>query len=199
MSARPVCKHRTRPPGAPRVGALLVALALGTTTANATSALRTAPLVPVGKQSLVVYSVATGVQYVNNADDEARGIINNPFNASTNKMKPNLNFKGDGPFAGDVTVFSFNVFKDQRLTGKEGSAQITCYYNYNLEAFCQAYYLFKDSSILLASGPVNFNKTGFTLIITGGTDRFLGVRGELIETGAGQNGQRLDFVLVGAP
>ncbi len=43
------------------------------------------------EHSMTIYSVATNVQYLNNADDEARGSTNNPFDPATNKLKPKLN------------------------------------------------------------------------------------------------------------
>ncbi len=39
-------------------------------------------------RKLTVYSVASQVQYLNNADDEARGMTNNPFDTALNKLRP---------------------------------------------------------------------------------------------------------------
>ena len=150
-----------------------------------------------GKEALGVYSIATAVQYINNADDEARGVINNPFDAKENKLRPHLTFNGSGPFAGDVTVFSFKLYDSPKLKNSTGSASYTCYYNYNKEALCDAYLEIDGRGTLVASGPVDFNATQYTLIVTGGTNDYLGVRGEVTATPvASQNAQHLNFVLL---
>jgi hypothetical protein len=150
-----------------------------------------------GEHTLTIYTVATAVQYVNNADDEARGMTNNPFDVAMNKLRPQLTWKGDGPFAGDVTVYSFNMFATRSLKGSTGTASFTCYYSYNQQAFCQAYYELEGGrGTLLASGPVNFERTGFTLVVTGGTGTYLGARGEVTESATAKNAQRLDFTLL---
>jgi hypothetical protein len=115
---------------------------------------------------LEVFSVATAVQFINNADDEVRGAGNNPFGAATAKLQPRLSLKGNGPFAGDVTVYSFDLYGDAALHGKTGSASLTCYYNYRAHALCMAYYELSGGTIV-ASGPVDFTGTGFTLVVTG--------------------------------
>jgi hypothetical protein len=173
--------------------ALVIVLALGG--ALFVSAIRAAAA--PGEHTLTIYTVATAVQYVNNADDEARGMTNNPFGVALNKLRPQLTWKGDGPFAGDVTVYSFNMFATRSLKGTTGTASFTCYYSYSEKAFCQAYYeLTGGRGTLLASGPVNFQSTGFTLVVTGGTGKYLGARGELTESAAAKNAQRLDFTLL---
>lgn len=144
-----------------------------------------------------MYSVAVQVQYVNNADDEARGVIDNPFRASSDSLRPRLDRKGNGPFPGDVTVFSFTLYSNDHLKRVIGMASLTCYYNYDLNALCNAVYDLGDArGILLATGPLNFNTTRFTLAVTGGTGAYLGARGELLESRATVDSQRLAFVLV---
>lgn len=148
-------------------------------------------------RGLVVYSAVTAVQYINNADDEARGMVNNPFSVEANDLRPKLTWKGDGPFAGDVTVYNFNLYTGASLKRNAGSASFTCYYNYNEHAFCEAYYEFNGSTgTVLASGPVNFNDTGFTLIVTGGTDKEIAARGEVEETAAAKHAQRVSFMFI---
>jgi hypothetical protein len=150
-------------------------------------------------RSLAIYSSATAVQYLNNADDEARGLTNNPFSSGVNKLRPKLEWKGNGPFAGDVVIYSFNLFNDRSLKKKAGSATYTCYFNYKKMAFCNTYYSLKSgASTIVASGPIDFNTTGFSLPITGGTSRYVAARGELKETSVKTaNAQRLEFRLLG--
>ena len=46
---------------------------------------------------LTVYSVATGLQYINTADDRARGHVNNPLDSTANKLAPKSSGSGKGP------------------------------------------------------------------------------------------------------
>jgi hypothetical protein len=151
-----------------------------------------------GRQKLTLYSVATGVQFLNNADDIARGAANNPFNAATDALRPKLTATGNGPAAGDVTVYSFDLYRSASLKKSAGSASYTCYFNYANHALCMAYFeLSGNSGTLVASGPVNFNRTTFTLVVTGGTMRYLAADGEVAATPAAKNAQRLAFLLLG--
>ena len=49
------------------------------------------------KRVVTVYSVATGLQYINSADDSARGHVNNPLGSADNKLAPKRSGSGDGP------------------------------------------------------------------------------------------------------
>ena len=130
------------------------------------------------KRVVTVYSVATGLQYINSADDSARGKVNNPLDSSANKLAPRSSAKGDGPFAGDIAIYSVGLYSNPTLKQHAGSGVYTCYFNYDQHALCQAYYKLKaGGSTLVASGPVDFKTTGFTIVITGGTNSYLGARG----------------------
>ena len=126
-----------------------------------------------------MYSVATGLQYINSADDSARGHVNNPFDSATNKLAPKSSGGGDGPFAGDIAVYSVDLYSDSTLKRHAGSGVYTCYFNYDQHALCQAYYKPSAGGTLVASGPIDFKTSGFTIVITGGTKKYLGVRGEV--------------------
>lgn len=151
-----------------------------------------------GLHHLKIYSVATGVQYINNQDDEVRGSVNNPFNSQTAKLQPKLSLKGNGPFPGDVTVYTFDLYSSAQLQKKVGSAAYTCYFNYASHALCLAYYeLSGPKGSLVASGSLDFAQTGFTLVVTGGTLHYLGASGELgaVSTvAAGKSAQRLSIL-----
>ena len=73
----------------------------------------------------------------------------------------------------------------------------TCFFNYDQHALCKAYYKLKAGSTLVASGPVDFKKSKFTIVVTGGTNRYLGARGEADVAAAVRNAQRIDFKLLG--
>jgi hypothetical protein len=150
-------------------------------------------------KNLTLFSSATAVQYLNNADDEARGLTNNPFAGAVNKLRPKLTWKGNGPFAGDVVIYSFDLFRDSARKVHDGTAVYTCYFNYAHVAFCDAFYSVKSTGgTILASGPIDFNTTGFDLPVTGGTKGYIGASGSLKESATTtQNTQRIDFRLSG--
>ena len=143
-----------------------------------------------------MYSVATGVQFINTADDRARGAVNNPFNSSTNRLQPKTAATGNGPFAGDVVLYSLDLYTGATLRRSGGSAVYTCYFNYARHALCQAYYTLKGDGTLVAAGPIDFKADGFTIVITGGTQKYLGARGEVVVAPAAGTAQRLDFHLL---
>jgi hypothetical protein len=147
-------------------------------------------------RTVTVYSVATGVQYINTADDRARGQGNNPFDANTNKLTPKVATTGNGPFAGDVAVYALKLYGNATLKKPAGTAVITCFFNYDEHALCQAYYRLATGGTLVASGPIDFKNTGFTIVVTGGTQAYLGVRGQVKVTATPNRAQKLDFELL---
>ena len=150
-----------------------------------------------GRRVLTVYSVATGLQYINSADDSVRGHVNNPLNSTQNRLAPKGTSSGKGPFAGDIALYALKLYSNPTLKRSAGSAVYTCYFNYDRHALCQAYYKLTTGSTLVASGPVDFNASGFTIVVTGGTNKYLGVRGEAKAAAAPRNAQRIDFELIG--
>ena len=72
----------------------------------------------------------------------------------------------------------------------------TCYFNYDRHALCQAYYKLKSGGTVVASGPIDFNRSTFTIVVTGGTKKYLGVRGEAKVAAAPHSSQRIDFELI---
>jgi hypothetical protein len=148
------------------------------------------------QRGLTVYSLATGLQYINTADDRARGHVNNPLDSTANKLAPKSSGR-NGPFAGDIAVYALKLYGNRDLTQPAGTAVFTCYFNYDRRALCQAYYKFRAGSTLVASGPVDFNRSNFTIVVSGGTKKYLGVRGEAKVVAAPGNSQRIDFELIG--
>ena len=149
-----------------------------------------------GNRAVTIYSVATGVQYINTADDRARGHVNNPLDPATNKLAPKSSGSGKGPFAGDVAIYALTLYSNPTLKRPAGSAVYTCYFNYDQHALCKAYFKLKGGGTLVASGPIDFKTSKFTIVVTGGTNKYLGVRGE-VKAVAGQSSSRVDFRLIG--
>ena len=148
------------------------------------------------QRGLTVYSVATGLQYINTADDRARGHVNNPLDSTANKLAPKSS-GSKGPFAGDIAVYALRLYANSELTRPAGTAVYTCYFNYDRHALCQAYYKLKAGGTLVASGPIDFNRSSFTIVVSGGTTKYLGVRGEAKVVAAPGNAQKIDFQLIG--
>jgi hypothetical protein len=174
------------------VRATLVVAVLGVVLAAASASRAAAG----GHQVLTIYSVATGLQYINTADDRARGQVNNPLDSTAKKLAPKSSGSRRGPFPGDVAVYALKLYSNSTLKQATGSAVYTCYFNYNLRALCQAYYQLKAGGTLVASGPIDFNTSKFTIVVTGGTKKYLGVRGEAKVVAAPHNAQKIAFELI---
>jgi hypothetical protein len=150
-----------------------------------------------GNRMVTVYGVATGLQYINTEDDRERGRVNNPLDPTANKRAPKSSGSGNGPFAGDVAVYAVKLYSNPTLKRPAGSAVYTCYFNYDQHALCKAYYQLTTGGTLVASGPIDFKSSGFTIVVTGGTQRYLGVRGEVKVAATKGRAQRIDFELIG--
>ena len=155
---------------------------------------------PAVVHRLTFYSFANGAQYLNNGDDRGRGIRNNPFSAAQDRLRPKVDDVGDGPFPGDVAVFTLSLYSNASLKTSIGSGAYTCYYNYAKHALCIAYYQLSGkvgSGTLIASGPVDFDNTDrFELVVTGGTNAYRGARGALAAAPTG-TAERIDVQLLG--
>lgn len=146
---------------------------------------------------LTIYSVATGLQYINTADDRARGKINNPLDSTANKLAPKSSGSRNGPFAGDIAVYALRLYSDAAAKQAIGSGVYTCFFNYDRHALCQAYYKFKAGGTIVGSGPVDFKVSSFTIVVSGGTNKYLGARGQASAAASHGNAQRIDFELLG--
>ena len=177
---------------------LAVAVAAGLVLASVSAAGADAPAGrTAATRVLTLYSVAQGLQYINSADDSARGHVNNPLDRAANLLAPKGTKGGDGPVAGDIAIYSVNLYSDATLRRRAGSGVYTCYFNYDQHALCQAYYKPSAGGTLVASGPVDFGKSGFTIVITGGTKPYLGARGQVtVGVSVKKSTQRVDFELV---
>ncbi len=143
-------------------------------------------------QKLTIYSLAQEEQFVNNADDRARGKGNNPF-GKFNDVAPSSDKAAAGPFPGDEALFKFDLYSASNLKTRIGSAIFTCQYNFGKNAFCDATFHLKGGDSLIAAGQFNFNATKFALSVTGGTGRYQDLKGVLDETPSANHAQRLSF------
>lgn len=142
---------------------------------------------------LVVYSVAEQEQYVNNSDSRRQGVGNNPF--GTFKDLGPTSTPPNGPFPGDESLFSFNLYSDRGVKHRIGTAVFTCQYNFSTNAFCDASYHLSGGDSLVAGGGFSFSASRFTLAVTGGTGRYADQSGTVTEIPSANHAQRVVFVL----
>lgn len=147
----------------------------------------------VGVQRFTLYSVGRAAQFRNDADDRQRGMGANPF-GKFNDTAAQTQESGNGPFPGDQTLFTFDLYTSAGLTKKAGSAVFTCIYNFGKNAFCDATYHLNRGT-LFGAGAFNFDSSAFTLAITGGYGSFAGVTGDAATTQAANHAQRVAFTL----
>lgn len=166
------------------LGAVLLAVILAGSAAAASAR-------AAAKSQLVVYSLATAEQFVNNADDRARGIGKNPFGNFKDKVAV-VEQKGNGPFAGDEVIFSFGLYQDRDANHLIGKATLTCNYYFNKDAFCQGVYAL-GKNVIYANGAFNFNAKSFTLPLAGGSGHYDDVDGALDTAPATNHMQRIVF------
>jgi hypothetical protein len=175
-----------------RVAGFCVAVAgLGAVVAASSTG---ASLAVTPTHSFTLYSRAEQEQYVNNQDDRTRGKGNNPFgnyrDTSGSQIKsPN------GPFPGDESVFSFNLYFDSSLTRRAGTATFLCQYNFEKNAFCDALFRLSSGETVLAEGSFGFTASTFTLAVTGGYGGYDQAKGTVSEKPSQHHAQRLDFRL----
>ena len=60
-----------------------------------------------------------------------------------------------------------------------GSAVFACNYGFKRHGFCNAIYQLSGGT-LVAAGPLDFNASNFSLVITGGTGKYRSVAGEVV-------------------
>jgi hypothetical protein len=147
------------------------------------------------RQQFTIYAKATQVQFVNHADDRARGNVTNPFSADTKlPPPPTANSGKKGARAGDNALLSFKLYRDPSLKKRIGSAVYSCTFNFAHNALCEETFELNDGT-MFAAGPVDLDAASFTIAVTGGTSRYFGVRGEINAGPAGKDAHRLRFVL----
>ena len=145
----------------------------------------------VGKGA-VLYSVGTAEQYVNNADDRARGKGHNPFGNFHDASATATH--GGGPYPGDEALFKFKLYTSSTLKSLIGSAVFTCLYDFNKDAFCDASYSLNDGTVF-GAGTLDTTADSFAIPITGGTGKYLGLMGVIHASPGPSHSQRLAFAV----
>jgi hypothetical protein len=148
-------------------------------------------------RSFVLYAKATRAQFINHADDRARGLIRNPFNPDLLPTPRNANVGKKGARAGDNALFSLELYSDRNLTRPVGTGVYSCRFNFAQEAICDAEFTLGRGTIL-ALGPAKLDGRPIVLAVTGGTGRYAGAHGQMTSTSstAKKNVQIIRFELV---
>ena len=85
----------------------------------------------------------------------------------------------------------------RRLTQPAGTAVYTCYFNYDRHALCQSYYKLKTEARSSPQGLSTSTSSTFDIVVSGGTNKYLGARGEAKAVAAAGSAQKIDFELIG--
>jgi len=148
-------------------------------------------------QSFTFYAKATHAQFINHADDRARGNKANPFNAEALATPPKANKGKKGARAGDNALFSLNVYSNAALTKLVGTATYSCTFNFAQEAICEADFELNRGT-MIAMGPAKLDGTPIVLAVTGGTGRYAGAHGQVTSTGSStKTGSQVLFFQLG--
>jgi hypothetical protein len=184
---------RTRTGGVPLRGLPSAALFASLGVAVALAAAGAASSATSAPRRMTVYSLVKAEEFVNTKDDRQRGIKSNPF-GNYKDLTPTTKQSHKGALPGDYDLFQFKLYDNAALDKPVGSAEFACYYGFELLAFCKATYEFDDGGTLAGAGLVDFKKPGFSIAITGGTGKYVGVRGDAESTTAAKHSQRIVFV-----
>jgi hypothetical protein len=174
-----------------RLAAALVAVAVA-----ATVAVPAAQATPQARRSFVFYAKPTRAQFINHADDRARGNFTNPF-ADVLPTPKNANSGKQGARAGDNALFTLKLYSDAKLTRPIGTAAYNCTVNFGGQAICEDQFELNNGT-MLAVGPADLQSSDLVLPVTGGTGRYSGAHGQLTSTAAGHvtNTQIIRFQLL---
>lgn len=162
------------------IGAVLIAACLACGRAGAT----------VHVHPFTIYARVTQSQFMDHSDDRERGNYANPFNIDTRIPPPK---DGAGALPGDNALFTFKLYSDRSLKKRIGTGTYSCTFNFAHRALCEADFEL-NNGFMIADGPVDFNSTRFTLAVTSGTGKYLGVRGQVASAPSSVNVHRLNFL-----
>jgi hypothetical protein len=169
--------------------ALAVALALASVCAAATHSATAAV-----SHTFSVYTRAGQGQFVDKSDDRTRGEGQNPFGDFSDTYSISQS-EAKGPYPGDETSFTLNVYGDATLRSRVGIAIFSCQYNITKNAFCDATFQILGGT-LIADGQLDFNASKFSLAVIGGTGSYANVSvGTLVASPGALHAEHVIFQL----
>jgi hypothetical protein len=160
----------------------------------AAACLQPSPALAAGSmRTSTLYSTAVSEQYINNADDRARGKGANPF-GNFKDVNPTVKQPLGVPFPGDQAIYKFNLYTTNALSNQAGTATLICYYNFDHNAFCDAQYTL-PGGVLFGSAAFDFDASSFDIAITGGSGRYVRATGGILVTPGPKHSQHLALTL----
>jgi hypothetical protein len=164
----------------------------GALAAVAAAAVVAVPVAPAKAQgrSVVFYAKPSQAQFINHADDRARGNKVNPFNADLVPPPPKANSGKKGARAGDNGLFSLKLYSDSALKRQIGTAIYSCTFNFAQNAICEADFELKNGS-MIAMGPAKLDGRPIVLAVTGGTGHYAGAHGQVTSSALGSKSTQI--------
>ncbi len=132
---------------------------------------------------MTLYAQVTKEQFVNNRDDRARGLGNNPFGNSAGTGTSLTNERKSGPLPGDEGLFEFALFKNANLQGRVGTGAFICQYVFAKLGTCDVSYTLGGGSLVGVATFAALTTKPFSFQITGGTGSCRGSRGRSTSPG----------------
>src|SRR5580704_2575250 len=95
-----------------------------------------------------LYTRAEQGQFVDKSDDRTRGEGKNPFGNFSDTYSTSQS-EAKGPFPGDETTFTLNVYRDPALGIRVGTGNFFCQYSFAKNAFCDATFQLSGGSLIV--------------------------------------------------
>jgi hypothetical protein len=135
-------------------------------------------------QHLTYFALVDKEQYVNNKDDRARGEGTNPFGASQGTGLATTREHGLGPLPGDEGLYELKLYPNPQLTHPGPTANFVCQYAFVKIGSCDVSFQLDDGTIVGTAEFGAFESKQFSVIVTGGTGRYVNARGSVDVTNA---------------
>lgn len=161
---------------------LVVLLAAATAVGSCAAASHKASVVTA--QHLTYYALVDKEQYVNNKDDRARGEGTNPFGTSQGTGLATTREHGLGPLPGDEGLYELKLYPNPQLTHPGPTANFVCQYAFVKFGSCDVSFQLDEGTIVGTSVFGAFERKQLSVIVTGGTGRYVNARGSIDLTNA---------------
>jgi hypothetical protein len=167
---------------APWLLAAVLALVAVTAVGSAGAASRKVSAVSV--ERLGYYALVDKEQFVNNKDDRARGEGTNPFGTAQGAGIATTNEKAKGPLPGDEGLYELKLYPDPQLKKPGPTANFVCQYQFAKIGGCDVSVQLDDGTIVGTTDFQALDNKQFSVIVTGGTGRYVNARGSIDFTNA---------------
>jgi hypothetical protein len=166
----------------PWLGVIVALLVAGTAVGSGAAASRKASAIAV--EHMTYYALVDKESYVNNQDDRARGEGTNPFGTAQGTGIATTNERGKGPLPGDEGLYELKLYPNAQLTKPGPTANFVCQYAFLKVGSCDVSFRLDDGTIVGTTVFDAFERKQFSVIVTGGTARYVNARGSVDVTSA---------------